>query len=34
MTLEFGISLSLQAHAGAGETSVQVYGEALELAGQ
>jgi len=34
MTLEFGISLSLQAHAGAGETSAQVYGEALELAAE
>lgn len=34
MTLEFGISLSLQAHPGAGETSAQVYGEALELAAE
>ena len=34
MTLEFGISLSLQAHSGAGETSARVYGEALELAAE
>lgn len=34
MTLGFGISLSLQAHAGVGETAAQVYGEALELAAE
>ncbi len=34
MTLEFGISLSLQANQAAGETSAQVYGEALELAAE